>query len=173
MRLLTFTMTASIGLGMVGNVTQVMAGSDTANLTVTANVNAKCKLSNPSPVAFGSYDPVDVNASSPLDASGTFNVKCTKGSSGTLKIDKGIYTANAVGTTRALKAAGSANYLNYELYTSAARTAVWNDTTSTVTYGPAASSNDVTETVYGRIPGGQTNAVADSYADTVVVTVTY
>src|SRR3990167_1850285 len=113
MRLLTFTITATMGLGIVGNVNQVIAASDTANLTVTANVNAKCKLSNPSPVAFGSYDPVLVNASTPLDATGSFNVKCTKGSSGTLKIDNGIYDTNAVGTTRAMKAAGSADYLNY------------------------------------------------------------
>lgn len=173
MKLLTFTMTATIGLAIAGNVNQVIAGSDTANLTVTANVNAKCQLANPSPVAFGSYDPVVTNATAPLDATGAFDIKCTKGSSGTLKINTGLYNANASGTSRAMKAAGSANYLNYDLYTSSGRTTVWNDTTNTVTYGPAATASAFTETVYGRVPAGQVNAVTDSYSDTVVVTVTY
>jgi spore coat protein U-like protein len=170
---IAFATAVTMGLGMVGNVNQVIAGSDTANLTVTANVNATCKLSNSVAVAFGTYDPVLANASTPLDATGSFDIKCTKGSSGTMKLGSGLYNANAVGTTRALKAASSANYLNYDLYTSNARSTVWNDTTNTVVYGPAANASASTQTVYGRIPAAQVNAVADSYADTVVVTVTY
>ena len=170
---IAFVTAVTVGLGIVGNVNQVIAGSDTANLTVTANVNATCKLSNSVAVAFGTYDPVLANASTPLDANGSFDIKCTKGSSGTLKLNTGLYGANASGTTRALKAASSANYLNYDLYTASGRTTVWNDTTNTVLYGPASNASAFTETVYGRIPAAQVNAVADSYADTVTVTVTY
>lgn len=170
---IAFALTTAVGLGMIGNINQVIAASDTANLNVTASIANKCKLSNPVTVSFGSYDPVDVNASAALDANGSFDVKCTKGGSGTLKIDDGLYEANASGTTRAMKEAGSANYLNYDLYTAAGRTVVWNDTSNTVSYGPASSAATVTQSVYGRIPGAQVNAVAGSYSDTVVVTVSY
>jgi spore coat protein U-like protein len=170
---IAFATAVTMGLGMVGNINQVIAGSDTANLTVTANVNARCTVNNTAPVAFGTYDPVVTNETAPKDATGSFDIKCTKGSSGILKLGSGLYSANASGTTRALKAAGSANYLSYDLYTTAARSTVWNDTTNTVLYGPAANSSAFTEMVYGRIPGAQVNAVADSYSDTVVITVTY
>lgn len=172
MRILAFAMTVTVGLGIVGNVNQVIAGSASANLAVTANVNAKCSIVSTSVVGFGAYDPVEVNATAPLDATGSFDVKCTKGSIGTLGINAGQYAANASGTTRAMKAASSANYLSYELYTSAGRTTVWNNTSNMVSY-TALNASASTQTVYGRVPGGQVNAVADTYADTVEVTVTY
>lgn len=171
--LIAFALTTAVGLGVIGNVNQVIAADDTSNLNATATIATKCKLSNPVTVSFGSYDPVDVNASAALDANGSFDVKCTKGGSGTLKIDNGLYDANASGTTRAMKETGSSNYLNYDLYTSAGRTVVWDDTSNTVSYGPAANANNVTQSVFGRIPGAQVNAIAGSYSDTVVVTVSY
>lgn len=169
--LIAFALTTAVGLGMVGNINQVVAaGSDTLNLPVTASVATKCKLSNPVTVSFGAYDPVVDNASTPLDANGSFDVKCTKGGVGTLSIDDGANDASAVNTTRAMSDGGS-NYLDYDLYTATGRTVVW-DATNTVGY-TAANANNFTETVYGRIPAGQIDAVAGSYSDTVVVTVSY
>ncbi len=170
--------TILLTLGIAGNINQVIAGSSTASLSVTANVNAKCMLGNTTPVAFGTYDPVVANASTPLDANGSFTVQCTKGSTGTLTLNNGLYNSNASGTTRAMKASGSSTYLNYDLYTSNTYATVWNATTNTVSYGPAANSSPYTETVYGQIPSVATNSAngnvtADSYADTVTVTVTY
>jgi len=171
--LLAFAVTATFGLGVVGNVNQVIAGTDTTNLNATASISTKCKLANSVPVSFGSYDPVVTNAAAVLDSTGSFDVKCTKGGTGTLKLDHGLYSANAVGTTRALKASGSATYLNYDLYSDSGHSSVWNDTTQTITYGPTSNASYTTETIYAEAPAAQINAVADSYADTVVITVAY
>jgi spore coat protein U-like protein len=166
--LIAFALTAAVGLGVVSNVSQVVAATDTQNLNVTASITNKCKLANPVDVAFGAYDPVVTNAVSPLDANGSFDVKCTKGGSGVLSIGNG---ANYSSPNRRMTD-GSSNYLIYDLYTTTGRTVVWN-ATNTVTYGPASNASNFTETVYGRIPGAQLSAVAGSYSDVVVVTVTY
>lgn len=166
--LLAFALTTTVGLAMVGNINMVIAGTDTASLPVAATIADKCKLSNPVSVNFGSYDPVVDNASAALDQTGTFDIKCTKGASGVMELGNG---SNFSSPNRRMKDSGT-NYLTYDLYTTTGRTTVWNDT-NTVTYGPASSATNATQTVFGRIPGGQVNAVAGSYTDTVVVTVTY
>lgn len=165
--LLAFALTTAVGLCMVGNVS-VNAGTDTQNLNISASIANKCKLSNPVAVAFGSYDPVVDNATAALDATGSFDIKCTKGGSGVIDLGNG---SNFSSPNRRMSDGGS-NYLTYDLYTTTGRTVVWN-ATNTVTYGPAGDASSVTETVYGRIPGAQINAVTGSYSDTVVVTVTY
>src|SRR5436190_24300459 len=55
------------------------AAVDTANLAVQANVAAKCTITAPNVLQFGSYDPVVTNATADLDASTTISVACTKG----------------------------------------------------------------------------------------------
>lgn len=172
--LLAIALTTTLVFGVSGNMGRVNAATDTANLPVSASIANKCKLSNPVAVAFGTYDPIDVNASSPLDANGTFDIRCNKGGSGVMSLSLGQNDANVpsgFGATRAMSD-GSTNYLAYELYTTTGRSTVWN-TTNTLTYGPAATGQNQTQTVYGRIPGGQYDAVTGNYSDTVVVTVTY
>ena len=166
--LIAFALTTAMGLGMVSNIDQVVAATDTQNLNVTATITNKCKLANPVDVAFGSYDPVVTNAVANLDANGSFDVKCTKGGSGVLSISNG---ANFLTPDRQMSDGGS-SLLKYNLYTTTGRTVIWN-ATNTVTYGPTANASNFTETVYGRIPGGQVAAIAGSYSDVVVVTVTY
>lgn len=148
-----------------GMVADAVAGSITQNMTVTANVNASCKFpSAANTLAFGAYDPISANASAPLDSAANFDVKCNKGTNVVLKLGLG---SNASGQQRRLKLDAS-NLLNYDLYSDATRSTIWNDTTSVVSY-TAASSNTETKTVYGRIPGGQ-DAGTGSYTDTVVIT---
>ena len=167
--LIAFALTTAMGLGMVGNIDQVVAGSDTQNLNVTASISNKCKLSNPVDVAFGSYDPVVTNAVANLDANGSFDIKCTKGSPAEpISISNG---SNFSTPDRQMSDGGS-GLLKYNLYTTTGRTVIWN-ATNTVSYGPAGNASNFTETVYGRIAGGQIAAIAGSYSDVVVVTVTY
>lgn len=165
--LIAFVLTTVVGLGVIGNVNQVVAATSQVNLAVTANVATKCKLNTPVDVAFGTYDPVEVNASAALDANGAFNIQCTKNSVGTIAIDDGAHYS---APNRRMSDGGSV-YLVYDLYTTAGRTVVWNSS-NTVSYS-ATNASPFTETVYGRIPGGQVDAIAGSYTDTVTVTVTY
>lgn len=148
-----------------GMITDSIAGSVSQTMTVTANVNAACKFpSAANTLAFGAYDPIGVNASTDLDSSSNFDVKCNKGTNVVLKLGLGLSPS---GQQRRLKLDAS-NFLNYNLYSDATRTTIWNDTSNVISY-TAASSTTETKTVYGRIPAGQ-DASAGSYSDTVIIT---
>ncbi len=70
--------------------------------------------------------------------------------------------------------AAGANLLNYNIYTTTARTTVWGDgTSSTSAITGTGSGTAQSVTVYGRVTSGQTSVPAGSYSDTVAVTVTY
>lgn len=143
------------------------ATTATSNIAVSATVNTNCTMGTAS-VPFGVYDPLVTNASTNVQATGTISIACTKGTTATITLDNGLNASHATGTTRAM-AAGS-NYLSYELYTSAARSSVWNATNS-VTYtstGKAAG----TVSIYASIPSGQ-DANTGSYSDTVIATASF
>src|SRR5579872_5216783 len=95
------------------------AGSQTANLNISANVAAVCSITT-SPVAFGAYDPVVANAAAALNANGSVNVACTKGATATIDLGNG---GNFAGGTRSMNA--GANLLNYGLFQDAAFTQPW------------------------------------------------
>lgn len=148
------------------------AGTATSNLSVTATVSANCTIST-APVAFGAYDPVSANASSPLDGSGTITVTCTTGSNGTITLGQGANAAT--GSTdgaplRQMKDSGT-DVLGYTLYQDSGRTTVWGNTVGTGVsdLGNGAGQN---LTVYGAVTAAQ-NVPAGSYSDTVVATVTF
>jgi spore coat protein U domain-containing protein, fimbrial subunit CupE1/2/3/6 len=152
------TLVVSVSTNTIGNVT------DTVDLAVSASVMPSCIIS-PATLAYGSYDPLGAHAVAPLDAQTTFQIACTRGTGYTVGLGAGTYAA---GATRQM--ANGAGRLQYELYTTAARTTVWS--TATTVGGTAASTAPVSLTVHGRIPGGQA-AAAGAYADTVQSTVNF
>jgi spore coat protein U-like protein len=162
--------TAAFAAAALFGAVEARAGTATSNLTVTATVPSVCLLT-PGTLAFGSYDPVGANAATPLNASGTFTVACTKSTAYTVTLGLGANSASAIGTTRAMKDAGTGAFLSYEIYTATARTTVWN-TTNTVG-GTAASVAPITLTAYGQVPAGQNVPAAAGYTDTVVSTVNF
>ena len=81
------------------------AASTSTSLSVTATVNNNCTISTAA-LAFGVYDPVVTNASSPLDGTGTVTIACTKGATTTIGLGLG---SNASGSTRRM-ADGLGNY---------------------------------------------------------------
>jgi len=123
-------------------------------------------------IAFGNYNPV---AGISTDSSGSIRVQCI------LLLDlAGSYTI-------ALSPGGSASYvqrrmsnggslLGYNLYIDSARSQIWGDGTGVsqiVTNNFAALlAVDQTTPIYGRIPAGQ-NVAAGSYADSIIVTITF
>jgi spore coat protein U-like protein len=147
--------------------TPALAQTATATLSVSATVAKNCSIATTA-VAFGNYDPVVANATSPLDGTGTVVVTCTKGA-GT-RIDLGL-GANASGTTRRMS--GGTDFLSYELYQNSSRSTVWGSGVAageTVVTAPSKAAR--TFTVYGRVPAGQ-DVAAGPYNDTVVATINF
>lgn len=142
------------------------ASTATTSASVSINVTSKCSFGT-STLAFGTYDPIVTNKTTALLATGTISVTCNSGVAATISLDNGQNSTHAVGTTRAM--AGGGGYLSYEVYTSSARSTVWN-TTNTVPYTGTGSASTVS--VYGTIPAGEAGATA-SYSDTVGITVSY
>jgi len=145
------------------------AATATSNFTVTASVANNCTISTTA-IAFGAYDPIVTHASTPLDATGSVTITCTKGATTTIGLGPG---ANAPGTstTRAMVAGG--NKLDYEIYQETGRTTVWG-TSGAGLLTPAAAPDKSPRafTTYGRIPAGQ-DVPSGSYSDTVTATVNF
>lgn len=127
---------------------------------------ASCQFTSVSEVNFGAYN---VFARSPNhDGVGSFRIKCQGGGkAATVMLSSGQSHSFSPRTLRS-----GPHSLNYNLYTSAARTMVWGDGsagTSTMTVGKNASTE---LDVFGSIPEGQDPAVGN-YADHIVVTVNF
>lgn len=137
--------------------------------SVGGSITAKCTAGTGA-MAFGNYDPLVANKSAALSVTGSVVLSCTRGAPNvTVTLDNGQNGTHANGTTRAM--VSGSTYLSYELYTSAARSTVWNSTNS-VTYASTSMASG-TLPVYGQIPGGQNVPAAASYSDSVTVTVNF
>jgi spore coat protein U-like protein len=157
---------------VVGAVWQAPAvsaqGQSTANMLVVTSVMRKCFVQT-APLDFGTYDPVQANATASLDGQSTLTVSCTKGTVVTIGIDDG---ANASGQVRRM-ASGAASYLNYDLYQDEARTLRWGSAAGQTFNGGIAPSRDPRQfIVYGRVPGAQ-DVAEGAFQDTVLVTVDF
>lgn len=142
--------------------------SGSATMPVSANVIRSCTVSA-QPLDFGSYDPVQANATAPLDAETTVVVACTRGTMVNVGMDTG---ANASGQTRRMSGAGT-SFLSYEVYKDSNRTDVWGATGGGLLSGGVAPSRDPRRfTVYARIPGAQ-DIIEGAYQDTVLVTIEF
>lgn len=154
------------------------AGTAFVNLGVSANIAANCTISS-TPVAFLAYDPLGLNAATPLDASGTVVITCTKGATTNVSLGLG---ANPSVTQRRMSD-GVPNYMNYELYQPPNTTpgaacsytspTIWG-TTGTELFTPAVAPSKAARTynVCGRVAAGQ-DLPAGTYTDTVVATVNF
>jgi spore coat protein U domain-containing protein, fimbrial subunit CupE1/2/3/6 len=150
----------------------------TSNLAVSANVNNNCTISTTA-VAFGAYDPLVTHASTPLDASGTVTIACTKGSATTMALDLGL---NASGSTRRMTD-GSGNFLTYEAYQPPNNTpgsacsyttpTVWG-TSGANLFTPAVAPSKAARiyNVCGEVAAGQ-DLPSGTYNDTILATVNF
>ncbi len=148
----------------------LLGASTTTNGVISGTIVADCKISS-STLSFGSYDPLIANATTPLNATGSVLVSCTRGATGvTVSLDAGSNATRASGTSRAMSD-GLGDYLSYEIYTTSAMTTVWN-TTNLVSYTSVTSMAQTALTAYGQIPAGQSVPVA-TYTDSVIATVNF
>lgn len=130
-------------------------------------------LVSATPVPFGAYNPASVSAT---DATGTVSVTCTVlvavGMSWTVTLSKGMGL-----TYSPRKLINGSAVLGYNLYTTSARTVIWGDGTGGTGFVSdsvflAVGTSHYNYTIYGRIPPLQ-DVKSGSYADSIVVTVTY
>lgn len=157
---------AGVLLALAGT---VQADTKTNTFDVTATVAGNCLISA-TDLNLGTFDGTnDLNT-----ATSTVSVRCTAGTSFAVGLSTGLHSTDFA--ARKLKRSLSAHTLNYNLYTDADRTTVWNETTQRVDgVGLGMSStNAVPLTVYGKlVAAGNENAPPGSYSDTITATVTY
>jgi len=144
------------------------ADTATAPLLVTATVLKSCELAT-TPVAFGTVTP---SLTGVADAAGSVDVVCTKDTPYVLDLSTGGNSAT-FGARNMAGGGGNTDLLSYNLYTTAARTAVWGDTTeSTSQVLGTGTGASISHAVYGRLSRNQF-VTPDDYTDVVTVTVTY
>ncbi len=166
---------ASLGLAACTN--EAFAGTATANLSVTATVDASCTI-NTSPVSFGSYNPT---AATPTFVSGAVTVACVKGTTPVIGLGGGANPGANPGE-RAMLNASTNELLSYFLYKPAlaapnncttTETDVWgNSGTERLEPGTTTSVAASTYSICGKIPQQQ-DVSTGSYQDTVIATVEF
>jgi spore coat protein U-like protein len=147
----------------------------TGNLNITATVSASCDVTSTTNIAFGAYDPADVNFTTPLDGTGSVTIRCVRGTVVDVALGQGLNAATGSSCASPLRrmSNGGTEHLGYEMYQNAARTTAWGcDTTNDQSFTATGPNSPTTLTTYGRIPAGQ-DVTAGSYTDTVVVTATF
>jgi spore coat protein U-like protein len=161
------------GAGSVLLASNAFAGGtpQTTTFLVSATVIKSCVVTATA-LAFGNYDQIAVAATT---GTSTVSLQCTNGAAAVIALNGGV---NGTLAQRKMKDSVSADTLNYQLYTTAANTAVWGDgtlSTSTQTYNSTSGATVQPFTVYGTIPAQQNVAVSASntYQDTITVTVTF
>jgi spore coat protein U-like protein len=147
--------------------------AETAELAVSATVTANCTIST-TPLAFGSYDPIVANKTSPLSSQGSVIATCATGATAYITLGQGVQptpatSTDAVPLRRMLH--GTVDYLSYFLYTESGYTTVWGNT-GTTGVAPVANGSADTIAIYGQVTAGQNVPIGD-YTDTVVATVTF
>lgn len=168
---------ATLAVALAGVGINSHAGTNTADLTVTASIAEACAVSTTA-VAFGAYDPVNANASGGANvmSTGAVLTTCTFGTTGKLLLDQGAQgTGTLAAPVRFMKTgSGGANeLLGYQLYAAGVDNTVWGGTNATGLTLTVGDGTQKSQTVYGTIPKGQNTVKVGSYTDTVVVTIDF
>jgi spore coat protein U-like protein len=137
-----------------------------APFMVSASVVAGCTVTA-NDLSFGTASLLSSN----VDSTSSVSVTCTSGLGYAVGLSQGT-TPGGTTTTRLMKHASAASTVPYGMYSDAARTANWGNSTSDDVNGTGTGSA-VNHTVYGRVPAQGVAPEAGSYSDTVTVTITY
>ena len=137
-----------------------------------ASAAVSCNVSSPG-VAFGTYSSI---AGSDRDTSATITVTCTGTVGDSVSYSLRLSSGGGSYTNRSL--AGTIDTLRYNLFTDIGRSQVWGDGSAGTmvvndSYSLATSPTIRDYTVYGRIPGGQTQVHQDGYNDSITVELDY
>ncbi|MBS7544859.1 spore coat U domain-containing protein [Ancylobacter oerskovii] len=147
-------------LGGCSGILGLLPLTATSSFTASAQIDKNCLVTTQN-VDFGSQGLLSSN----IDASGQVRVTCTSGTSYTVALAVGAYTA----TTRRM--ISGAYFVLYGLYQNSGRTIPWGSAGGE-TVGNTGSGLTQNLTVFGRVPP-QTTPPPGTYTDSVAVTVTY
>ena len=139
---------------------------------VTATVATSCTVTSTTGIDFGSYDPASANITTDDTATGSINVRCTKGTLMHVTLDEGDNAAAAGCVTPQRRMTDGTDLLDYAIYTDSGHTTAWGCGAAEQTRTATASNVAETLTTYGVIPAGQ-NVQAGNYTDTVAYQVTF
>lgn len=153
------------------------AGSVSKSIQVTATVEPYCAIVAAPDLSFGSYTAQNVSGGLGLDATAVISVICPQDLPYTISLDTGLHGMAEECTSSPAQYRGMTSQnvfggnLGYDLYTDEAHTTVWGCSPETVRQDVGA--NTIKEyTIYGRVEPGQVT-YADSYADTLTITVNF
>ena len=125
-----------------------------------------CTISS-TPIDFGTYSVFSMSPNN--NSGGGITIVCTNGSGSSF--DVALSTGLSNGYASRLMKSGI-NQLNYNLYTSAARTAVWGDGTGGSSVMRANKGGTTTLTLFGQIPA-EKDANVGTYSDSITATVNF
>jgi len=143
----------------------LLAALAAAAALATGQAAGRCTVRSITDVAFGAYDPIGANATTPRDATGQLRYRC--GGGGPLV----SLSAGGAGSYQPRLLRQGLRALGYNLYRDAARTQIWGDGTPG-TFTVLGQPGSRTLAIYGRVFPGQ-GAAAGSYADTLVATLNF
>lgn len=147
---------------------QAQNATVTQNLGVSLVVNAQCVLGAAPALNF----PASSLLSSAVDAQASMSLQCTRGTAYRIKLGAGTGTGATVAQRRMRGTANAGNLLNYNVFSDAARTAVWGDTATAPAWVTGTGTGSaVAIPIFARVP--QQTAAPDTYTDTVAITVEY
>jgi spore coat protein U-like protein len=138
----------------------------TGQFQVTMTLQAECKLTSASDLAFGTSGVIQ----SAINSTSTIGVQCTNTTPYNVGLSAGAGSGATVSLRKMTSASGAT--INYQLFRDSARTQTWGDQVGTNTASGTGNGAVQSLTVYGTVPA-QTTPAAGSYTDTVQVTVTY
>lgn len=151
-------------LGIPSAATQAATATDTFQVSITVE-NSCAIVAND--LNFGTVNTLAAN----VDASSTVVVTCTN--AGPLKIAFNAGTGTG-STLVQRKLVSGTNTIDYNLYTTAARTVILGDDTSgTGTLNGTSTGAADSFTVYGRVTAGQNPKPVGTYTSDVIATVTF
>ncbi|RDE07131.1 spore coat U domain-containing protein [Sphingomonas aracearum] len=138
----------------------------TTQFQVTLTIQAECRLTSASDLAFGNTGVIQAA----ITSTSNIGVQCTNTTPYNIGLNAGAGTGATVDARRMTSGAGAT--VTYQLFRDAARTQIWGNTAGTNTLAGTGNGAVQTVQVYGLVPA-QTTPAAGSYTDTVQVTVTF
>jgi spore coat protein U-like protein len=143
-------------------IASLLAVAAQASLAATS-----CTFTSVSPVSFGVYD---IFATQPNNNGvGSLTIDCKGGGNDNFEVS--LSTGQSHSYTMRVMRSGSKR-LNYNLYTSADRSAVWGDGHGGSRLMTVRKNKATTLSVFGQIPAGQDAAIG-TYTDPIMATVTF
>ena len=163
----SFVKRAGLILRMLRNAIFGVTAASFAVLPQPLFAASSCSFSSITSVSFGAYDVF--SALSNYNGVGSITILCGSGSGPNFVITLSTGQSNTY-SSRVMKSGG--NSLNYNLYTSAARTVIWGDGTGGSNVMTAAKHSTTSLSIFGEIPAGQDAAVG-TYTDSIITTVNF